>query len=113
LLEDSAENVHKLATAVKTQLERMREKLDVRFPVWVVVTSATKYPDSSSFFDDINDIELQHQMLGWSNPRSLSMSSFKPELLESHLETVIDGLRRTRLAKMQSMVARTRWSASV
>jgi len=26
------------------------------------------------------------------------------ELLESHLETVIDGLRRTRLGKMQSMV---------
>jgi len=39
------------------------------------------------FFDDLNDPQLQHQIMGWSNPAPLD-ERFDPAKVTEHLETV-------------------------
>jgi len=49
------------------------------------------------FFEDVDDLEAQRQMLGWSNPDPLD-NAFGPELVDQHLQTVVERLRDRILA---------------
>src|SRR5436190_1927617 len=55
------------------------------------------------FFEGLTDPQLQHQMMGWSNPEQLD-SAFKPELVDKHLTQVAERLRRRRLGLMRDPV---------
>ncbi|MCU0788279.1 MAG: type VI secretion system protein, partial [Verrucomicrobia bacterium] len=52
------------------------------------------------FFDGIDDPMLQHQMFGWSNPDLLD-APFRPDLVPQHLKSMVDRLRRRRLALLR------------
>jgi hypothetical protein len=103
LIKDSADSIQKKAGKIAQQLDVIQRVLDVRFPVFIVVTKCDKINGFREFFDSLTDPQLQHQMVGWSNPDPLD-EPFKPDLVDSHLEQVAARLRRRRLGLLRDPV---------
>lgn len=103
LIKDSADAIQKKAGKIAQQLDVIQRVLDVRFPVFVVVTKCDKINGFREFFDGLTDPLLQHQMVGWSNPDPLD-EPFKPEMVDKHLEQVASRLRRRRLGLLRDPV---------
>jgi len=97
LLKDNAEQIEKKAGLIARQLDVIQRVLDVRFPVFVLVTKCDRIVGFREFFESMNDPQAQHQMLGWSNPNDLD-DGFSPEAVEQHLVTVRESLVKRRRA---------------
>jgi hypothetical protein len=100
LIKDSADKISEKASRLAQQLDLIQRTLDVRFPVYLLVTKADLLTGFREFFDNIEDPLLQHQMFGWSNPEPLD-SHFRPDMVEQHLKSVADRLRRRRMALLR------------
>lgn len=96
LIVDSEEQIQAKAGRIAEQLDSIQRVLGVRFPVFVVLTKSDKINGFREFFDSVRDPQLQHQMLGWSNPAELD-TPFAPDAVDQHLQTVQSRLRRRRL----------------
>src|SRR6202166_4463757 len=96
LVEDAPEEMERKAAKIARQLEVIQRELDVRFPVFVLLTKCDLIHGFREFFESLDDPRAQQQMLGWSNPAPLD-APFRPELLEEHLRAVAQRLRRRRL----------------
>src|ERR1043166_6383899 len=104
LIKDSADDIARKAGKIAQQLDVIQRVLDVRFPVFVIITKCDKIIGFREFFDGLTDPQLQHQIMGWSNPEPLD-TAFRPELVDQHLEKVVHRLRRRRLGLMRDPVA--------
>lgn len=100
LLTDTADVIAKNAGKIAQQLDMIQRTLGVRFPVFVLVTKSDYLTGFNQFFDDLTDPQLQHQMMGWSNPAPLD-EPFKMEAVDAHLQEVRRRLieRRQRLLR--------------
>ena len=96
LITDTADAIKSKAEKIAHQLDLIRRTLAVRFPVFVLITKCDLVNGFREFFEGVTDPALQHQMLGWSNPAPLD-EPFNPELVDQHLATVCEQLRRRRL----------------
>ena len=98
LIKDTSDAIEKKAGKIAQQFEQIQRTLGVRFPVFVIITKCDLLNGFREFFDDLNDPQLQHQIMGWSNPAALD-ERFDPALVTNHLETVKTRLfeRRTNL----------------
>ena len=96
LVQDSAAEMERKAAKIARQLEIIQRELDVRFPVFVLVTKCDLIHGFREYFESLDDPRAQQQMLGWSNPAPLD-APFRPELLEENLNTIAQRLRRRRL----------------
>ena len=85
--------------------------LGVRFPVFVIITKCDLINGFREFFDDLNDPQLQHQMMGWSNPDPLD-APFRPDIVESTCTQVAERLRRRRLGLLLDPVPEDRAPAA-
>lgn len=103
LIKDSGDSIQKKAGKIAQQLDVIQRVLDVRFPVFVAITKCDKINGFREFFDTLTDPQLQHQMMGWSNPDPLD-EPFKPEAVDKHLEQVASRLRRRRLGLLRDPV---------
>jgi len=103
LIKDSAEDIARKAGRIAQQLDVIQRVLDVRFPVFVIVSKCDKVNGFREFFDGLNDPQQQHQIMGWSNPSPLDQP-FRPELLDQHLEQVVQRLCRRRLGLLRDPV---------
>jgi hypothetical protein len=97
LIKDSADAIAQKASRLAQQLDFIQRTLDVRFPVFLLVTKCDLLTGFREFFDSIQDPLLQHQMFGWSNPDPLD-AHFQPDCIEQHLNSVAARLRRRRMA---------------
>jgi len=100
LIKDSADKIARKASRLAQQLDLIQRTLDVRFPVYLLVTKCDLMEGFREFSDNITDPLLQHQMFGWSNPDPLD-EVFRPELVEQFLKSVADRVRRRRLALLR------------
>jgi hypothetical protein len=100
LIKDSAETISQKAGKLSEQLNLIQNTLDVRFPVYLMITKCDLLPGFREFCDGITDPLLQHQILGWSNPEPLD-AGFRPELVEDHLNSVAARIRRRRLGMLR------------
>jgi hypothetical protein len=96
LVQDSPEEMARKAAKIARQLDVIQRQLDVRFPVFVLITKCDLVHGFREYFDSLDDPRAQQQMFGWSNPAPLD-APFRPELLEEHLRTIAQRLRRRRL----------------
>jgi hypothetical protein len=96
LVQDSPEEMARKAAKIARQLDVIQRELDVRFPVFVLITKCDLVHGFREYFDSLDDPRAQQQMFGWSNPAPLD-APFRPELLEEHLRTIAQRLRRRRL----------------
>jgi hypothetical protein len=87
LIKDTADAIEKKATKIAQQFDQIQRTLGVRFPVFVIVTKCDLLNGFREFFDDLNDPQLQHQIMGWSNPAPLD-ERFDPAKVTAHLESV-------------------------
>jgi len=100
LIKDSQAELDAKARKLASQLNDIQRALDVRFPVFVLVTKSDLVPGFREFFEDIRDPQMQHQMVGWSNPRPLD-EAFHPDELDVLLDDYLSELYRRRLALLE------------
>lgn len=103
LIRDSAEEIERKASQISQQFDVIQRTLDVRFPVYVVVTKSDLINGFREFFDKIVDPQLQHQILGWSNPGELDQP-YDPRIVDKYLEEINTRLSRTRLTRLGELV---------
>lgn len=99
LIRDTADSIERKGGKIAQQLDQIQRALGVRFPVFVVITKCDLINGFREFFDDLKDPQLQHQILGWTNPSPLD-EVFNPELVDKHLETVAKRVTRRRFGLM-------------
>ncbi len=95
LIKDTADQIEKKAGKIGQQLEQIQRTLGVRFPVFVIITKCDLLNGFRELFDDLNDPQLQHQIMGWSNPAPLD-DRFDPTRVTDHLEIVKQRLTERR-----------------
>jgi IcmF-related N-terminal domain len=106
LIKDTAAEIVKKAGRIATQLEVIQKQLDIRFPVYVVISKCDLLNGFREFFDDLTDENAGYQISGWSNPDPLDQP-FRPELVEAHIQTVARRLTRRRLGLILDPAARS------
>ncbi|UCD74775.1 MAG: hypothetical protein JSV91_13425 [Phycisphaerales bacterium] len=99
LIQDDADQLEMKGGRIARQLDLIQRTLGVRFPVFVIVTKADKLLGFRQFFSTLRDPQLQHQMLGWSNPGALD-DPFDPGMMDEHLQQVRQRLMRRRLSRL-------------
>jgi hypothetical protein len=100
LIRDSADTIAFKASRLAQQLDLIQKTLDVRFPVYLLVTKCDLLTGFREFFENIEDPILQHQIFGWSNPDPLD-AHFRPDLVDQHLASIAARLRRRRMALLR------------
>jgi hypothetical protein len=105
LIKDPPKRIQERAGWIARQLDNIQRELDIRFPVYVVISKCDLLNGFREFFEGVDDPQVQRQMLGWSNPDPLD-AAFRPELVEQHLATVVERLRRRRLGLLEDPVAK-------
>ena len=85
LIKDSADQIEKKASKIAQQFDQIQRTLGVRFPVFVHHHQVHDLLNGfREFFDDLNDPQLQHQMMGWSNPANLDEQLSDPAAVTTH-----------------------------
>lgn len=67
LLEDTPEEQDKKAANIRSKLLNLQRVLEIRFPVFIMVTKADRILGFSEFFSKLDPVD-QRQLVGWSNP---------------------------------------------
>ena len=104
LIKDTADEIEQKASKIAKQFDIIQRSLDVRFPVFVVITKSDLINGFRDFFDNLEDPQLQHQILGWSNPAPLD-EPYNPGFIDQHLKTIQSRLFRRRLALLQDIIS--------
>ncbi len=102
LVKDSEADIGRKAGKIAQQLDVIQRTLDVRFPVFVLITKSDLLDGFREFFDDM-DPDSQHQMLGWSNPLPRDVA-FDPALVDQHIQTVVARIRKRRLGLLKDPI---------
>ncbi|MHC4502087.1 MAG: type VI secretion protein IcmF/TssM N-terminal domain-containing protein, partial [Planctomycetota bacterium] len=110
LLKDSEEETKAKAERLSRKLAQAQQVLEIRFPIFVMVTKCDRIIGFREFFG-LTLPEERQQMLGWSNPSPLD-EAFDPNVVEEHLQNFFSSLRRRRLellspAPMQEMASKS------
>jgi hypothetical protein len=103
LIKDSMEDITAKAGKIARQLDTIQRTLDVRFPVFVLITKCDKIVGFREFFSGVKDPQLQDQMTGWSNPSPLD-TPFQMEAVNRHLAEVVQRIGRRRLGMLKDPV---------
>jgi hypothetical protein len=102
----SAQEISDTAGEIQRKLDVIQSELDVRFPVYVIVSKCdllTGFREFTEGIKDPNDLDLPYQMFGWSNPH-LNLdpedpdTKFHPEQVEQYLHDMAEHVRRRRMA---------------
>lgn len=99
LLRDDTAAIEEKASHIAEQITVVQNTLGVRFPVFIIITKADFIPGFREFVENVSDIRLQQQMLGWSNPLGLD-EPFVPEHVDAYLDGMITKLKKRRLTYM-------------
>jgi hypothetical protein len=104
LIKETANQIQDRAGKIAQQLDVIQRTLDVRFPVYVIVTKCDLLRGFREFFENLTDPQLQHQIVGWSNPDPLD-AAFRPEATDQFIKSVVQRLQRRRLGLLRDPVA--------
>jgi len=103
LIKDTADEIEEKASKIARQFDVIQRTLDVRFPVFVIISKSDLIYGFRDFFENIEDPQLQHQIMGWSNPAPLD-ESYKSDFIDRQLKAINGRLFRKRLALMQQIM---------
>ena len=102
LVKDTEADITRKAGKIAQQLDVIQRTLDVRFPVFVLITKSDLLDGFREFFEDM-DPDSQHQMVGWSNPQPRDVA-FDPGLVDQHIQTVVQRIRKRRLGLLKDPI---------
>jgi hypothetical protein len=103
LIKDTFEEIESKAGKIARQLNTIQRTLDVRFPVFVLITKCDKIVGFREFFAGVKNPQLQDQMTGWSNPAPLD-TPFQLEAVSQHLAEVVKRIGRRQLGMLKDPV---------
>ncbi len=103
LIKDTEARMNEKAGKIAAQFELIQRTLDIRFPVFVMITKCDMMSGFREFFDDFADAASVNQMLGWSNPDDRD-APFAPERVTDHLATVVQRIKKRRLSLLRDPV---------
>jgi hypothetical protein len=103
LIRDNESQLNEKAGKIAQQFDLIQRTLDIRFPVFVVITKCDLLSGFREFFDDLSDAQSQQQMLGWSNPLERDQP-FQTELVTAHIDTVVERIKKRRLSLLRDPV---------
>jgi len=103
LIKDNDTRMNEKAGKIAAQFELIQRTLDIRFPVFVMVTKCDMMSGFREFFDDFADAASVNQMLGWSNPDDRD-APFAPDRVTDHLATVVQRIKKRRLSLLRDPV---------
>lgn len=95
LIKDSSSEIEAKAKRIAVQLDEIQRVLDIRFPVFVLITKTDLIPGFREFFKDLADPDLEHQMIGWSNPAPLD-DAFQPAQVQDYLNGLVKSIEKRR-----------------
>jgi len=104
LIKDTTDEIELKASKIARQFDLIQRTLDVRFPVFVVITKSDLIGGFREFFDDLQDPQLQHQIFGWSNPDMLD-NPYNPDFVTQHCKAINASLFRRRLTLLRELVS--------
>jgi len=103
LIKDTESRMNEKAGKIAAQFELIQRTLDIRFPVFVMITKCDMMSGFREFFDDFADAASVNQMLGWSNPDDRD-APFAPDRVTDHLATVVQRIKKRRLSLLRDPV---------
>lgn len=95
LIKDTSADIEAKAKRIAVQLDEIQRVLDIRFPVFVLITKTDLVPGFREFFKDVKDPDLEHQMIGWSNPAPLD-AAFNPHQVDDYLAGLVASIEKRR-----------------
>jgi len=97
LLSDPPHVAEQKARVIATQLSLIQKTLDVRFPIFLMISKSDRMPGFREFFDMEGQSKYERQMMGWANPAPLG-SPFSPDTIYLALDTISRRLQGRALA---------------
>ncbi len=95
LLEDSPEEQERKAANIRAKLLHVQRVLQIRFPVFIMVTKADRVLGFSEFFLKLDPVD-QQQLFGWSSPEGPG-KAWDAEGFDAIHDAVVDRLYKLRL----------------
>ena len=105
LLADNPAKLEEKAKRIAQQFTIIQKALDVRFPIYLMVTKSDRLPGFREFTDAPGQQTFDREMLGWSNPADLD-SPFDPAIIAGALATIAERLDARRLALLNDPIPR-------
>lgn len=100
LLSDPPAVAEQKARTIATQLAMIQKALNVRFPIYLMVSKSDRLPGFREFFDMEGQAKFERQMLGWSNPAQLGEAFSSETVYEA-----IDAISRRLQSRALSLLA--------
>jgi hypothetical protein len=97
LLSDPPAVAEQKARTIATQLAAIQKALDVRFPIYLMVSKSDRLPGFREFFDMEGQAKFERQMMGWANPAPLG-EPFNSETVYEAIDTISRRLQSRSLA---------------
>lgn len=104
LLQDPPPVAEQKAKVIANQLAVIQKALDVRFPIYIMVSKSDRLPGFREYFDAEGQASFERQMMGWSNPDPLG-TAFAPERISESLDTIAMRLQSRALALLADPVS--------
>ena len=104
LLADPPAVAEQKARTIAAQLAIIQKALDVRFPIYLMISKSDRLPGFREFFDAEGQAGFERQMTGWSNPATLG-ESFAPERIYDAVETIAQRLQGRALALLADPIS--------
>ena len=98
LTEDTLEHQREKAMNIRRHLENLQKTLNVRFPIFVLITKADRILGFSEFFGSLHP-DQHGQIFGWSNPEE--DKRWDPETFPEILGEMTGRMHKLRLRLMQ------------
>ena len=95
LLEDSPEEQDKKAQNIRAKLIHIQRLLDIRFPIFFLITKADRALGFSEFFTKLDPVE-QRQLFGWSNPAGPE-KPYDPNVVDAAWDQIVTRVHKLRL----------------
>ncbi len=95
LLEDTPEEQDKKAQNVRAKLIHIQRLLDIRFPIFFLITKADRALGFSEFFTKLDPVE-QRQLFGWSNPAGPE-KPYEPNVVDAAWDQIVTRVHKLRL----------------
>lgn len=104
LICDDEAKIMEKSRQICARLGEIQEHLDVRIPVYVMITKADLVVGFREFFQGFVSKAQQDQVFGWCNPEDLD-KAFDSTKLHEHMKALIDRLADRRLSLLDQAVA--------
>ncbi|HYB54323.1 MAG TPA: type VI secretion protein IcmF/TssM N-terminal domain-containing protein, partial [Thermoanaerobaculia bacterium] len=95
LLEDPPEEQERKAANIRSKLLHVQRTLQIRFPVFIMVTKADRVLGFSEFFSKLDPVD-QQQLFGWSSPEGPG-KAWDPESFDGVYDAIVERLYKLRL----------------